>query len=88
MYKLIIIDDEEKIVDGLGRLFPWEQIGFEVAGMFVSAREALAFLEDHPVDVVMSDVQMPDMDGIELSRQLMENPDIQVVLFSSHKDFD
>lgn len=88
MYKLIIIDDEEKIVDGLGRLFPWEQIGFEVAGMFVSAQDALAFLEENPVDVVMSDVQMPDMDGIELSRRLMEKPDIQVVLFSSHKDYD
>lgn len=88
MYQLIIIDDEDKIVEGMGRLFPWEQIGFHVAGLFTSAREALAFLETHPVDVVMSDIVMPDMNGIELSRKLLEREGIRVILFSSHKDYD
>lgn len=88
MYRLIIIDDEEKIVEGMGRLFPWEQIGFEVAGMFTSAREALEFLKHQSVNVVLSDVQMPDMDGIELSRRLLEKEEIKVVLFSSHRDYD
>ncbi len=88
MYKLIIIDDEEKIVEGMGHLFPWDQIGFQVAGLFTRAEEALCYLERNPVDVVLSDIEMPDMDGIELSRRLLSRETIKVVLFSSHRDYD
>lgn len=88
MYRLIIIDDEEKIVEGMGKLFPWAQIGFEVTGLFTSAVKALEYMETHEVDVVLSDIEMPDMDGIELSRRLLEREDVEVVLFSSHRDYD
>ena len=83
MYRLIIIDDEEKIVEGMGMLFPWKTIGFSVEGLFTSAVEALEFMENNQVDVVLSDIEMPDMDGIELSRRLLEKEDVKVVLFSS-----
>ena len=63
MYHLIIIDDEPKIAEGMSSLFPWQNVGFEVAGTFTSAREALDFMQHTQVDVVLSDVQMPDMDG-------------------------
>lgn len=88
MYHLIIIDDEEKIVEGMGMLFPWETIGFSVDGLFTSAVKALEFLEENHVDVVLSDIEMPDMDGIELSRRLLEKKEMKVVLFSSHQDYD
>lgn len=88
MYKLIIIDDEEKIVDGLGWLFPWETMDFHVEGLFTSAVEALKYMESHTVDVVMSDIEMPDMSGIELSRKLLERKETKVILFSSHRDYD
>ena len=88
MYRLIIIDDEEKIVEGMGMLFPWKTIGFSVEGLFTSAVEALEFMENNQVDVVLSDIEMPDMDGIELSRRLLEKEDVKVVLFSSHQDYD
>ena len=42
MYQLIIIDDEEKILEGIAELFPWNQIGFEVAGTFTQASSASA----------------------------------------------
>lgn len=87
MYKLIIIDDERKILDGIAEIFPWNQIGFTVAGTFTRAVEALAFLEDHPVDVIMTDIRMPDMDGIELTKRLKAFPDIKVVIFSSYAEY-
>lgn len=88
MYRLIIVDDEEKIAEGIAGLFPWEEIGFEVAGSFQSAREALRFLEGNPVDVVMSDIEMPDMDGIEFCRQLKETGKTRVIFFSSHQNYE
>lgn len=88
MYKLIIIDDEEKIADGMAQLFPWQNIGFQVDQVFTSARKALEYLEEHPVDVVLTDIEMPDMNGLELSRQLLNHPDIQKVFFSSYSNYE
>lgn len=67
MYKLIIIDDEEKIASGMAQLFPWQNIGFEVVQVFTSARKALQYIAENPVDVVLTDIEMPDMNGLELS---------------------
>lgn len=71
MYKLIIIDDEEKIASGMAQLFPWQNIGFEVVQVFTGARKALQYIAENPVDVVLTDIEMPDMNGLELSHRLM-----------------
>ena len=81
MYKLIIIDDEEKIASGMAQLFPWQNIGFEVVQVFTSARKALQYIAENPVDVVLTDIEMPDMNGLELSHRLMEYPNIQKIFF-------
>ncbi len=89
MYKLVIIDDEEKIVSGISLLFPWEEIGFEVAGTFTSARKALDFVKDTHVDVIMTDIEMSDMNGIDLSEKLLNDyPDIQIIFFSSYNKYE
>lgn len=88
MYKLIIIDDEEKIADGMSKLFPWSNIGFEVVASFTSARKALEFMQSNQVDVVLSDIEMPDINGVELSKTLMDNTQIKTVLFSSYDNFE
>lgn len=88
MYKLIIIDDEPKIADGMAQLFPWNNIGFEVVRAFTSATEALRYIEENPVDVVLSDIQMPDMTGLELCQRLINMERIQVVLFSSYQNYE
>lgn len=88
MYQLVIVDDEEKILDGISELFPWNNIGFNVAARFMDARSALAYIEDNPVDVVMTDISMPDMNGIELTKELKRLPNIEIVLFSSYRDYE
>lgn len=87
-YRLIIIDDEPKILDGLSNIFPWEKVGFHVDETFTSARKAVSYLENHPADVVLSDIEMPDMTGIELSRKLMDREDVLLVFFSSYKNYE
>lgn len=87
MYRLTIIDDEPKIAEGMSSLFPWQNVGFEVARTFTSAIQALEMMQHTAVDVVMSDVQMPDMDGIQLCQRL-ENEQVKVVLFSSHQNYE
>lgn len=86
MYKLVIVDDEELIAEGIASLFPWSQIGF-AAVYFSKVSETLAYLEDHEVDVVMSDIEMPEMDGIELCRRLQDR-DIKIIFISSHQNYE
>ena len=88
MYRLVIVDDEEKILEGISELFPWNNIGFTVVARFTDARSVLTYVENNPVDVVMSDISMPDMNGIELTEELKQYPLIKVVLFSSYKDYE
>lgn len=89
-YRIIIIDDEREISGGFAMFFPWKNIGFTVAGQFDRAEDALAFLEEHEVDVVCLDVQMPGMDGLQMAEQIQKKnfehrP--MLVFFSAYDEF-
>ena len=64
MYKLIIIDDEEEIRDGLSNYFPWDDMGYEVTAAFDNGSAAINYLNSNSVDVILSDIKMPMMDVI------------------------
>jgi YesN/AraC family two-component response regulator len=90
-YRLIIIDDEKEISSGFARFFPWKDLGFEITGQFSGARSALQYILHNPVDVVVTDVLMPGMTGIDLAKELAErefNPRPVVILFSAYDEFE
>ena len=87
--RLIIVDDESCMRDNLAHLFPWEELGYEVASVFANGREALAYLEHNPADVVLTDIQMPVMDGLELARCIREqNIPVRLVFLSAYLDLE
>ena len=89
MYRAVIVDDEELMREYAASFLPWEQEGFRVIASFQNGKEALAFIQSNPVDLVLTDVLMPIMDGIELAKQIRELPKPPVVLFfSAHADFE
>jgi len=69
MYQLIIVDDEVTIAEGVANLFPWREIGF-AAKAFCDSTEAMKYIQNNHVDVVMSDIEMPQINGLELARQV------------------
>ena len=89
MYQLLIVDDEEDIRRGMARGIPWKEWGFEVAGQAENGEEAVRMIgETHP-DVVLSDIRMPKMDGIELMQYLHENnPEIKIIILSGYNDVE
>ncbi len=86
MAKILIVDDEESIRSILRQLFEYEGHEVEESG---SADEALAALEEGPVDVAFLDVKMPGQDGIELLGRLRrDRPALQVIMISGHGTID
>ena len=88
MYQVIIADDEAKIRSGLANLFPWNQLGFEITGSFSNGRDAYDFALSTPVDLILSDIRMPLMDGLELSECLLSQKKVKIIFFSGFQDFE
>lgn len=86
MYQLVIVDDEVTIAEGIANLFPWNQIGFEAKSFSVPER-ALEYISQHHVDVLMSDIEMPGMDGMELAKEAIKY-NTHVVFISSHQNYE
>jgi two-component system response regulator YesN len=85
--KLMIVDDEPKIRNGLLKLLGARE-GWQVTGVFEDALSALTALYDDEADVIVTDIKMPEVSGLELIRQIRErNQDIHIVILSGHSNF-
>ena len=83
---LLIVDDEPNIARSLARVF--SDIGYEIHTAN-SGSEALNFLRDHPIQVIISDQRMPVMSGIEFLAQVKKQyPDIICMILSGYADFE
>ncbi|MEK0314967.1 response regulator [Cohnella sp. 56] len=87
--QMIIVDDEAHWVDNLSMHKPWHTLGIEQVHKAYSAREALQIIATHPIDIVISDIIMPEMTGVELIERIREyDKRIKCIILSGHADFD
>ena len=87
--RVFIVDDEDIVRDGFTQYVPWYDYGMEVVGTASNGSEAYDFLCKHDVDLVISDIYMPKIDGLELVEKLKaagKSP--VVILVSGHSDFE
>ena len=86
--KVLIVDDDKLARKGLVAIMDWEKYGFEVVGDVQNGRKALEFLRNHPVDIVFTDIDMPEIDGLELMQMCREEfPEIKFVILSVYENF-
>lgn len=89
MYKVLIVDDEQLIRSGMIARFQYLNFKFERIREAASGVEALALLEKEPADIVITDIKMPDMDGMTLIREAKEKyPGTQFVILSGYAEFE
>uniref|UniRef100_UPI0040567170 response regulator transcription factor n=1 Tax=Agathobacter sp. TaxID=2021311 RepID=UPI0040567170 len=89
MYKLVIADDEKIIQEGLAKLIKWEELGFEIVGIFDDGADVIEYLNNMPVDVILTDIMMNYMTGIDVARFVKEEQiSSKVVFISAHKEFE
>ena len=71
-YSVLLVDDEEDVIQIIMKKMDWESMGFQIVGYAHNGVEALEMAEELQPDVVMTDIKMPYMDGLTLSRKLKE----------------
>lgn len=88
MYTIIVVDDEEELRHAIIKRVEWEKIGFEVVGGAGNGIDALELVEQLEPDLLLTDIRMPFMSGIELARQVREvRPATQIAFLSGYDDF-
>ena len=88
-YRVLLADDEEEIRAGISRKIDWSSLGFALVGEAGNGEEALELAEQLHPDVVLTDIKMPFMDGLELCRRLRQSlPAAKLVVFSGFDDFE
>ena len=89
MYRVALVDDERLILEGLSRVVPWESLGCRVAGTASDGREGLALIRREQPDMVLTDIRMPNMDGLTMLAALhSEFPRMQMTVLTAYRDFD
>jgi two-component system response regulator YesN len=89
LIKVLVVDDDHLVRRGFISIMPWRDHGLEVVGEAGNGRKALEFLQERPVDLIITDLAMPVMTGIELMRQAKERfPDVLTVVLTFHQDFE
>ena len=88
MHKVVLVDDEKIVLEGIQKVYKLEEYGFEVVGAFTDARYALTQIEKLDPQLIISDMKMPDMTGLEFidnAKNIV--PNAEFVVLSGHGDF-
>ncbi len=84
-----MIDDEDEVREGIKFKTPWADCGFELVGDFENGRDAWEAMEDLKPDAVITDICMPFMDGLQLSKRIFDHyRNVKVVIVTGFEDFD
>ena len=89
MYSVFLVDDEPILLEGIRSKIDWESIGLNFVGEATDGEIALSMMQEIKPDILITDVKMPFMDGLELSSAIKKiQPWIKIIILSGHDEFD
>ncbi len=89
MYKVIVADDEKKVIQLMKKLIDWEDLGFEIIGSANDGLTALSLVEKYQPDLLITDIRMPGCNGLELLQKSKEcKPDLLCIVVSGYQEFE
>ena len=89
MYRVVLVDDEQLILEGLSRAFPWEQLNCRVVGTASDGLTGMALIKREKPDIVFTDIRMPNMDGLSMIAALIsEHQGMQITVLTAYRDFE
>lgn len=88
MYDVVLVDDDVIVIEFLKKVIPWQDYGFQVVANFQDSSDALIFMLENPYDVLITDIGMPKLNGIELIEKLKRSKiNSYNVILSCHEEF-
>lgn len=88
-YNIVIVDDEQEINAGLTKFIPSVNDSFNVAASFTDAPEAFKFISENDIHILITDINMPSVNGINLIEQIRAiNKSVHIIIISGHRDFE
>jgi two-component system response regulator YesN len=88
-YKIMIVDDEDEVRQGMMDLIPWSSLGYEFTGAASNGQEALDLCQQCRPDVIICDINMPIMDGLEFAEIVMKQmPQVKLIFLTGYDEFD
>ena len=89
LYTVIVADDEDELRESVCTMIPWRELGFRLIGSASNGLDALQLVEKHAPDLLLTDIRMPFISGIELARQVREvRPATNIAFLSGYDDFE
>ena len=89
LYTVVVADDEDELREAVCTMIPWEDYGFCLVGSASNGLDALQLVEKHEPDLLLTDIRMPFISGIELARQVREvRPATNIAFLSGYDDFE
>lgn len=89
MYRAILCDDNEIILEGLRTQVQWQSLGIELCATAANGKEAWSLIQAYKPDILITDIKMPYIDGLELSKKAKAvNPNIVILIISAYDDFE
>lgn len=89
MFKILVVDDERHIRNGIVSLIQWEELQCMVVESCSNGLEAIDYLKANPVDIVVTDIKMPGMDGLQVSEYIKHHkPETKVILLTAYANFE
>lgn len=88
-YAVVVADDEDELREAVCTMIPWQELGFRLVGSASNGLDALQLVEKHEPDLLLTDIRMPFISGIELARQVREvHPATSIAFLSGYDDFE
>jgi len=88
MYKVMLVDDERLILEGILNIIDWEKLGMKVIHMAENGKEALEKNKENPVDIIITDINMPVITGLDLIKTMKKiNKRVKFIVLSGYDDF-
>ena len=89
LYTLIVADDEDELREAVCTMVPWQEFGFKLLGSASNGLDALQMVEQYEPDLLLTDIRMPFISGIELARHVREiRPATNIAFLSGYDDFE
>ena len=89
MYKVMLVDDEKLIIEGLKNIIDWKEVGLEVVETALNGKEAFDKFNENKIDIIITDINMPQVTGLELIKYIRDiDLNIKFVILTGYDEFN